>query len=461
MNIEICNVLNVDITNDLLLQIVIEELTYENPLYIEAQKANRSTRGITKILKNFTFLNGHYQLPRGYLSRFLTISTELGIPFNIIDSRSVMPLVNTYEHNIILRDYQLKALKNISNCTEGLLEAPAGSGKTIIGIAALLMCNQKSIWITHTKQLLFQFVDRVKQFLKIPETDIGLIYNGKWDSDKPITAALVQTLRTDVKKLTDISNKFGTVIIDECHHCPSSTFTDVLTQLNPYYLFGLTATPVRRDGLEKIMFQTVGPIRHTISRKEVSDRVITPTIVTKHINTPNIPDSVSYQELLQVLTRNKYRNDIIVKDVIEQATLNNICIVVTERVEHAEIIYESVKKHWSKVGIMVGKKSDKLRAETLDQLHNNDITVLVCTSHLLGEGFDYAPLNRLFISLPFRNITRCEQLVGRVQRVSEKKIDAIIYDYVDNHGLTKHQYKNLGDLGCRYNVYKKLGCIII
>lgn len=460
MNIEICNVLNVDITDDLLLQIIIDELTYENPLYIEAQKANRSTRGITKILKNFKFLNGQYQLPRGYLSRLLVIVTELGIPFSIIESRSVVPLINSYEHSIILRDYQLNALKNISNYTEGLLEAPAGSGKTIIGIAALLMCNQKSIWITHTKQLLFQFVDRVKQFLKIPETDIGLIYDGKWDSDKPITAALVQTLRTDVKKLTDISQNFGTVIVDECHHCPSSTFTDVLTQLNPYYLFGLTATPTRRDGLEKILFQNVGPIRHIIPRKEVADRVITPTIVTRYIDTPNIPEEISYQKLLQLLTKSKFRNNIIIKDVVEQALLKNICIVVTERVEHAELLYKGIKNHWPKVGIMVGKKSDKLRAETLEHLHNGSITVLVCTSHLLGEGFDHAPLNRLFISLSFRNPTRCEQLVGRVQRISEGKTDALIFDYVDNHGLTKHQYKNFGDLGCRYNVYRKLGCNI-
>ena len=460
MNIEICNVLDVDITDDLLLQIIIDELTYENPLYIEAQKAGRSTRGITKILKNFTFSNGSYQLPRGYLSRLLTIVIELGLPFNIIESRSVIPFPTMYKHNIVLRDYQIKALQNISQYTEGLLEAPAGSGKTIVGIAALLMCNQKSIWITHTKQLLFQFVDRIKQFVDIPETDIGLIYDGKWDVDKPVTAALVQTLRTDKIKLANISQNFGTVIVDECHHCPSSTFTEVLTQLNPYYLFGLTATIKRRDGLEKLLFQNVGPIRHTIPRTDVADRVVTPTVITKLVDTPNIPEEVSYQKLLQILTKSTYRNNIIIKDVVKEALLNNICIVVTERVEHAEILYKGIKKFWKKTGIMVGKKSDKVREETLEKLHNKEITVLVCTSHLLGEGFDHAPLNRLFIGLSFRNPTRCEQLVGRVQRISEGKTDAIIFDYVDNHGLTKHQYKNFGDLGCRYNVYKKLGCKI-
>ena len=461
MIVEICNVLNVDITDEILLQIVLDDLTYDNPLYKEAVKAFRSTRGIQQVLKNFTYSNGLYQLPRGYFSRLCAIAQELNIPIEFTDSRAVVPFDTQYNHSIQLRDYQMPALTALSKHSDGLLVAPAGSGKTIIGIATILMCGQRSLWITHTKQLLFQFVDRIQKFVEIPDNDIGLIYNGKWDVDKPITAALVQTLRTDTQKLQEISKNFGTIITDECHHQPSSTFTEVITQLNPYYLFGLTATPARRDGLETVLFQNLGPIRHTIPRAAVTDGVLTPIINTRYLDTPGIPEEVTYQKLLQTLTKSAFRNTIITRDVVSQAVTGNICIVVTERVSHAEILFAKIKKLWPKTGIMIGKNSDKLRDKTLDELHNGDITVLVCTSHLLGEGFDYAPLNRLFIGLPFRNIARCEQLVGRVQRISEGKIDAIIFDYVDNHGLTKHQYKNFGDSGCRYNVYRKLGCKIL
>lgn len=812
MKVDLCNVLNVDITDDVLLQIILDELTYDNPLYKEAVNSFRSTRGIQPVIKNLTYSNGLYQLPRGYFSRLESITTDLGIPLDITDSRAIAPLPASYSHNIHLREYQMPAIMALAQCTDGVLVAPAGSGKTIIGIATILMCGQRCLWVTHTKQLLFQFVDRIKKFVNIPESDIGLIYDGKWDTDKPITAALVQTLKTNLPKVSEISHNYGTVITDEClidgtkillldgtekiieeinnddvtnygkisykfcrstnktiklrtgvgelegtythilpviskeketigkdnkfksflssdvelksleninngdyllhmlssqhvqkstisiekarllaliacdghitknlsclqigvakdknwfskemlscknifydsnikfskckrgdliireyskeaikfvnnyvpegkksniitvpniikeasldaisnylqvvfdaegsvtnrisltmssseyikdiqfllkkfniigrmipikrnnylrieisgydtllffkkigfsikrkqkslenllkntrtfirtvsfknvlyrcmpviekkyfnttktvhdftteehffiangilssncHHQPSTTFTDVIARLKPYYLFGLTATPKRRDGLETVLYQNIGPIRYTIPRTAVASGILTPVVHAKHIDTQVLPNETSYQNLLKLLVKDNVRNNIIANDVVDQAAQGNICIVVTERVPHAEALFKKIQKKWPKTGIMVGKHSDKLRDTTLEALHSGAVTVLVCTSHLLGEGFDYAPLNRLFITLPIRNQTRVEQLVGRVQRISEGKIDAIIFDYVDNHGLTKHQYRNLGDKGCRYNVYRKLGCKVV
>lgn len=812
MKVDLCNVLNVDITDDVLLQIILDELTYDNPLYKEAVNSFRSTRGIQPVIKNLTYSNGLYQLPRGYFSRLESIATDLGIPLDITDSRAIAPLPASYSHNIHLREYQMPAIMALAQCTDGVLVAPAGSGKTIIGIATILMCGQRCLWVTHTKQLLFQFVDRIKKFVNIPESDIGLIYDGKWDTDKPITAALVQTLKTNLPKVSEIAHNYGTVITDECliagtkitlitgidkniedinngdittygevsdkfsrltnetvilrtghgeiegtfthrlpivsankeikglenkfvafkeahvefknmvdiskndyllylpstphvvkntigkektrllalvacdghitkdlkclqvgivkdkewflnemlastkifqdsdlrtskckrgdliireyskeavkfvntyvpkgkksnvirvpniiketsleeiseylqvvfdtegsvtnqisitmssaefikdvqfllrkfgimariipikrkgylriaitgydallffkkigfsikrkqealinllehtstftrtvpfrgvtyrcisiiektynnvpkmvydfttkehlffannilssncHHQPSTTFTDVIARLKPYYLFGLTATPKRRDGLETVLYQNVGPIRYTIPRTAVASGILTPVVHAKHIDTQVLPNETSYQNLLKLLVKDNVRNNIIANDVVDQAAQGNICIVVTERVPHAEALFKKIQKKWPKTGIMVGKHSDKLRDTTLEALHSGAVTVLICTSHLLGEGFDYAPLNRLFITLPIRNPTRVEQLVGRVQRISEGKIDAIIFDYVDNHGLTKHQYRNLGDKGCRYNVYRKLGCKVV
>lgn len=812
MIIKVSNTLTVDIKDDLLLQLVVEDLTYDNPLYKEAKKSGRSTRGLTQVLKNFTYVNGSYLLPRGYFERLYILSKELGIHVEIQDERSIRPFEYAYKHDITLREYQSKALRGLVSHSEGVLSAPAGSGKTIIGIAAILTCGQKSLWITHTKQLLFQFVDRLKSLVNIPESDIGLIYNGNWDTEKPITAALVQTLKTDNKKLASISNNYGTIIADEClvsgtkitllngiekdiesinngdvtlygevsnkfdrlveetislrtghgeiegtlthmlpyvsreketlglenklkpfeesdvtftpmininvndyllylpgaphvtkhnigkqtsrllaliacdghitknlkclqigitkdkdwflnemslstklfndsdlrtcdckrgdliirnyskeaikfvntyvpagkksniitvpdiiknasleeireylqvvfdtegsvtnqvcltmasnryvrdiqyllkkfnimgrlipikrnngylriaitgydallfyrrvgfsmerkqnallnllkhtstfvrtvsfkgvvyrcipvlekihsniskrvydftttehvfsannvlssncHHQPSTTFTEVINQLNPYYLYGLTATPFRRDGLETLLFQNIGPIRHTIDRSETSSNIIVPTVIKRMLKTSNLPEELTYQTLLALLTKDDYRNSIICTDVVREAKLGNICIVLTERVSHAEILYKKILKQWDKVGIIHGKHSDKLREKTLTSLNNGEITVLTATTQLLGEGFDHPSLNRLFLAQPIRNPAKCEQLVGRVQRTSPGKVDALIYDYIDDHGLTKHQFQNYGTGSSRYNVYKKLGCNI-
>jgi len=460
MIINIANTLHIPNVEDYLLPIIAKELTHDNPLFLEAKKANRPTWGIRPIIVNFEVDKyGGLHLPRGYMHRLCSITNELGIHLEITDHRSILPFENKYKHNIKLRDYQSDALIGLSTYADGLLVAPAGSGKTIIGISMILACNQKCLWITHTKQLLNQFVERLQQFTDITTDDIGLIQKGNWDVDKPITAALVQTLIRDEEKLLSISNNFGTIINDECHHTPSTTFTKILSMLNPFYMYGLTATPDRRDGLEHIMFQNIGPIRHTIQRTAVADKIVTPVIIPRYINS-DIPDMIDYQKLITRLVYNDDRNRIIRDDVLNEARAGNICIIATERVEHAKILYELIKPNWENTVVIVGKHSDKDRGIALDALISGEATVLICTSHLLGEGFDYAPLNRLFIGLPFRNIVRCEQLVGRVQRVSINKKDALIYDYVDNHGLTKHQFRNMTGKPCRYAVYERLGCIV-
>lgn len=461
MIVNIQNMIHIPIMDVNLIPIIAAELTCENPVFNEAVKAGRYTRGILPEIKNFSVdPKGGFHIPRGYLNRLCSISTDLGITLEINDYRTAAPFSTRYDHSIFLRDYQQEALIKMSKSSEGLLVAPAGSGKTIMGISLILMCGQKCLWITHTKQLLHQFVERIKQFIGVPEEDIGLIYEGDWVTGKPITAALVQTLVRKEDNLHKIANNFGTVITDECHHIPSTTFTKVITTLNPFYLYGLTATPKRRDGLQDIMFQNIGPVIHTIPRKAVADGIITPNVLVRHLNTPDLPQESTYQTLLKALVDSNYRNTKIVTDVISEAKKGNICIVTTERVRHAEILFKKLKKLWPKTAIVIGKHKQEDREIALAELSSGAATILVCTSHLLGEGFDYAPLNRLFIGLPFRNIARCEQLVGRVQRISPGKLDALIYDYVDNHGLTRHQYRNYGGKDCRYEVYRELGCVV-
>ncbi|MBV5346790.1 DEAD/DEAH box helicase [bacterium] len=460
MIINIANKIHIPEVADYLMPILAKELTHPNPLYLEAQASGRRLYGISPVITNFEVdKKGGFHIPRGYLHRLCNITDELGIHLEVTDNRAIVPFTSTYGHIINLRDYQRRAIVGLSTYTDGLLVAPAGSGKTIIGISMILACNQKCLWITHTKQLLNQFVDRVQQFLSVTADDIGLIQNGVWDVDKPITAALVQTLIRDIGTLETLANHFGTVIIDECHHSPSTTFTKIVNTLNPFYLYGLTATPDRRDGLEQIMFQNIGPVRHIIERVAVADKIITPIIIPKYINSA-IPESVEYGKLLTILTNDEDRNRIIRDDVLKEARAGNICIVATERVAHVEILYDLIKPYWDNTVAVVGKHSDKVRDIALNALNSGEATVLICTSHLLGEGFDHAPLNRLFMCLPFRNIVRCEQLVGRVQRISPGKHDAIIIDYVDNHGLTKHQFHNFGGKPCRRAVYEHLNCII-
>ena len=458
IEIEICNKINIKGSPESLLQKIRRELVIHNPIYQEAQREGRSVYGIPELIVNFGIDGSTVHVPRGYLTEILEYLKNTTVPFELEDNRSVT-FVN-YGHKIKLRTYQYNALTQLAKNTEGVLVSPAGSGKTVMGIALIIMSKQRALWITHTKQLLNQFVDRLKAFTDIKT--VGMIKEGEITIGDEVTIGMVQTMVRRPEELRQLRNTFGIVIVDECHHVPSSTFTTVIGELNPYYLYGLTATPKRRDGLETLLYQNIGPIRANIPRKLVVSHksLVRPTVKVIQLDTQGL-EGDNYQKLIKSIIHNETRNDIIIQDIVAEYVEGNICVVMSDRKIHARALYRKLQDLDVPVGLVLGEHSDKVRKDIIGQLESGNIKVLVCTSQLLGEGFDFAPLNRLFITTPFRNAVRCEQIVGRIQRPSPGKNDAVVYDYVDiNHGLLKHQFKNNGPKGSRFSVYKKLGCNI-
>jgi superfamily II DNA or RNA helicase len=158
------------------------------------------------------------------------------------------------------------------------------------------------------------------------------------------------------------------------------------------------------------------------------------------------------------IVNNPKRTNIIVGDIIREAVLGNYCIVLTDRKIHADMLYDLISLGWEKTGIATGNYTKKYVTEQAEKLNNKEITVLVCTFALLGEGFDVKFLNRAFVTMPFRAEGRVEQLVGRIQRTAEGKTDAVVYDYVDvDIGLLQNQFYTKGKNDCRWNAYNRLG----
>ena len=458
IEIEICNRICIKRAPEDLLQKIRRDLIIPNPIHQEAKREGRSVYGVPELIINFEIDGNAVHVPRGYLTEVLGYLKTNEAPFDLSDSRSAVFV--DYDHKIKLRAYQYDALAQLAQHTEGVLVSPAGSGKTVMGIALIVMSKQKALWITHTKQLLNQFVDRLKAFTDIKT--VGMIKEGGITVGDEITVGMVQTMVRRPEELKRLRDTFGIVVVDECHHVPSSTFTTVIGELNPYYLYGLTATPKRRDGLEALLYQNVGPIRVNIPRKMVTryKSLVRPIVKVVQLNTQGL-EGDNYQKLVKSLIHNEARNNKIIQDIVAEYFEDNICVVMSDRKTHARALYEKLKNLDVPVGLILGEHSDKIRKDIIGQLESGRIKVLVCTAQLLGEGFDFAPLNRLFITTPFRNAVRCEQMVGRIQRPSPGKNDAVVYDYVDvSHGLLKHQFKNNGPKGSRFSVYKKLGCDI-
>lgn len=442
-------------------------LRHKNPVFLEAQKLGKSTYKINEYINYFEFdTSGNMYIPRGMRETLFLLLKQHGVNCTTKDNRTLnydIGYIDSSEINY--REYQRPALdKLLSGGPEGIMVAPAGSGKTVMGLSLIPITMQPTLWLTHTDRLFKQSHDRCIEFLPgLKDVDIGMIGANKWDTGDIVTFAMIQTLIRNLDRLCELKDNFGMVILDECHHSPASTFFEVISQLNPYFIYGLTATAYRRDGLEELMFQSIGPIRSEITTDDVAkyNGIILPTILYcpinygPTVNINNIPSIFKYH-----IIYNMERNTRIKNDVIREAKAGNCCIVALGRRNHCDILYDMIRKEWSKTGIATGKYSKKKVDAQVEAFDKKEITVLICTSELLGEGFDVDFLNRLFIASPFRTESRAEQLIGRVQRFHPDKEDSIVYDYVDeNIGVLKNQfYSKYGK--CRNNVYKRLGLSI-
>jgi len=321
--------------------------------------------------------------------------------------------------------------------------------------------GQPTLWLTHTRALALQALERIEQFLPgLGEDDVGLIGDGKWKTGRWVTVGLIPTLVRRPKEVHEMRDAYGLVVLDEAHHTPASTFLQVMSSLNPYYMYGLTATPYRRDKLEKLMFQTIGPeiIRITVSEVEDVGGIIMPKVLYRSVKSKPVRGNNIHTILKDNIVANTKRNGLIVGDILREATAGNYCIVVTDRRAHADILYELILKGWEKTGVATGNYTKKQQTEVAERLNNREVTVLVCTFALLGEGFDVPFLNRAFITMPFRAEGRVEQLVGRIQRTADEKTDSIVYDYVDiNIGVLENQFYTKSKNDCRFNAYTRLG----
>jgi superfamily II DNA or RNA helicase len=227
--------------------------------------------------------------------------------------------------------------------------------------------------------------------------------------------------------------------VDECHHIPAKTFRKVITKLNPYYLYGLTATPKRKNNDEKLIYIFLGKILHTVSKnfnaqsqtdesepkKNIETRVI---IKNTEIDVPFKVKIDNWQILSKIITFDSNRNQLIIGNIIKEAGNGNKCLVLTERKEHVEVLSYYLKGQYEII-TLTGDLSEKQKNEKLKQIESGNFQILIATGQLIGEGTDFQNLNCLFLVYPFSFEGKLIQYIGRIQR--GQNIHGIIYDYRD------------------------------
>ncbi len=417
--------LNRDAIPPMLHSFIKEELNFPNTAFYVKKKAGKNTFGTARYFRLIEENNDSVHLPRGFIGRLIRFCRENKVAHDFFDKRVIHKAV-PFSFQATLRPYQEDALRNVDRKDQGVIVAPPGSGKTVLALSIIADKQQPALIVVHRKQLADQWVERIIAFLGIPRHDIGRIGQGKIKPGRQITVATVQTLaRKDIAELTD---SFGMIIVDECHHIPAETFRNTISKFNSRYLYGLTATPFRKYNDGKLIFIHLGEIIAEIT-SVVLPESHHPRIIIRN-TTLHIPFNAKtdrFETLSKILVHDDTRNRLILDDVLFELKQGKKCVLLTERKEHIDTLEQYLKQSYETVTLS-GADSESTRKVKWNQLQTGNFQVLITTGQFFGEGFDLDQISCLFLVYPFSFEGKLIQYMGRVQR---SEVAPVIYDYRD------------------------------
>ena len=405
-----------------------EQLNFYNSDYLAKKNLGKSTFKTEKYFNLIEESEEEVMIPRGFTSTLVQFCKEENIPFKIIDERRKMQAIKI-DSEIELMDHQEIALHKVREKDFGVIVSPPGSGKTVIGLEIIAEKRQPALIIVHRKQLFVQWIDRIQSFLKIPKKDIGQIGNQKNTIGKSITIAMIQSLAR-IDDFSQLSNAFGTIIIDECHHIPAKSFREAIVKFNAFYLYGLTATPKRKTNDEKLIYVFIGNILHQVNQHEYLARSNVKTeinIIETDLYAPFDYKVDQYETISRILIYDTQRNSLIIKNIEENANRFKTILILSERKAHVDILNLYLKDKYETITIY-GDDSESSRKSKIDQIKQGHFKIVISTGQYFGEGIDISNLECLFIVYPFAFEGKLIQYIGRIQR-SEKR--PVIFDYRD------------------------------
>jgi len=432
-------------------EILRRSLTIPNTEYFNNIQFNRPVDGISKYIIQYEEIDGVSYVPRGYLYPLII---KLGMPETIIDETSFLPHVEI-PSKIKLKELQVPWVNDMLKHNQGVGVAPPGSGKTIMALDIIAKLGQPALWLTHRQLLADQVIERINTFLDVGE--VGLLGDGKYTFGDIITVGMTPTLAR--RDLSEISQRFGIVIYDEAHHVGTPTSLSVVSNFSPKYLYGITATPFRSDKMEQVMFNLVGPILVRMDRQEAIDHnnIIQPTVRVRKtgFDNPHLRGTPNLPMILRHIAKNKKRNEMIVSDILAELSEGNVCIVLTVTIKHGLILHEMLSETSFKSVHIHSKITAKQALELKEKFLAGEINALFATYGLVAEGFDHVQTNRLFLAGPRCGEALIDQATGRIERTSDGKNDAVIYDYLDEIPMMKKQFRK------RLAIYERKGIKVI
>lgn len=462
MNITIGEKLRVTNPSAKMMMWVQANLTLDNPEYIRRTRMGKWTGQTPQKLYLYEVDGGALVIPFGCLAHVLTMLTADDTMHSVFPADPIR--VDYGEGEMNLYDYQQKALEKVANAKFGILQSPAGSGKTQIGIALIKKLGRRTLWVTHTADLLKQSKERA--FRYIDKSLIGTITAGKVEIGAGVTFATVQTLvHLD---LSQYRNTWDVIIVDECHRVSGTPtvltmFSKVLNSLAARHKYGLSATVHRADGMIKATYALLGPVVHEVPQEAVADKIMRVTVHTVGTGVGMSPDCLSsdgmldYAKLIDYLCNNEERNRMIAELMTAEPTES--FLILSDRLEHLaqleSMLPDVIRNEAAMIsGKMVSKTAKAEREAVIEQMRTGEKRILFATYALAKEGLDIPRLSRLIMATPQADYAVITQSIGRIARIFDGKSSPICYDLVDNMPYLIKRYKH------RCTSYRKAGCHI-
>ncbi len=406
------------------------KLTIDNPQYTAAKKYGRWIgKKLKAQLKYYDPVPTGLRFPRGFANQAILLCREFsGVDPEIIDNRRLLPETD-FQFSGELRPYQQVAFDAVKKKSFGVIEAATGSGKTVMALALIGCRRQPTFVVVHTKELLYQWKERVRDFL---EVEPGLVGDGKFNL-APVTIGIVNSAR---KRIEELVPHFGHLIVDECHRVPASLFTEVVSRFDCHYLLGLSATAFRSDiEMTKLIYYFMGDRLHRVDRDELkaTGAILAPQVI-RTATSFTYGYRGDYQALIKGLVKHEGRNLQILRDIVKiaQEPDSGTSLVVSDRISHCQFFVEKLKQRGVKVELLYGQLVPETRGAIVEAVLKGEVEVLVATLQLISEGFDCPGLSTLFLTTPISFEGRLLQVIGRIMRPAENK-RARVFDYIDEN----------------------------
>lgn len=435
---------------------IIRLAAFQNPEFYKAQSMRLPTYDKPRVIACAEDYPRHIGLPRGCLDEVLELLNAHNVQVNIIDERCTGADLEV-DFTGVLNSLQQEAKTRLMAHDLGILSASTAFGKTVVAAAMIAERKTSTLILVHRRQLMDQWKERLGTFLNIPRKCIGTIGGGKENLTGQIDIAMIQSLG---KKgiIKDLVTDYGQVIIDECHHLSAFSFEQVLKQVKAKYVLGLTATPIRKDGHHPIIIMQCGPIRFRVNDRQQAaimpfDHVVIPR--TTQFILPDNCDASIMHEVYAALAVDEGRNDLILDDILHALDEGRSPILLTERIGHLEYFAQRLEGFAKNIIVLrggMGKKQRHALADKITSIPDNEERVLLATGRYIGEGFDDARLDTLFLVMPISWKGTLQQYAGRLHRLHHNKHEVQIYDYLDiNVPLLNRMYNK------RLQGYRNMG----